>query len=140
LNEERPYGKGVEVKNNQLKKEQMEQYREKLLELRHRLTGDLSRLQDSSSNRQAWEEVGGRSSDEADKADADYSRSFNFNMVSNKQEMLWEIDGALDRIEEGSYGECESCGVRIPLKRLNAKPFARYCIKCAEKLEEEGLR
>jgi len=120
-------------------KEQLKGFKAKLLEERQRLLGDLNHLHDSTIN-QPTDDAGGRGSDEVDKADADYSRSFNFNMVSNKQEMLSEIDRALDLIEEGSYGICDGCSAKIPLKRLKAKPFARYCIKCAERLEEEGLR
>ena len=50
---------------------------------------------------------------------------------------LQEIDEALDRIEEGTYGICETCGEKISQKRLSAKPSARTCLKCAEQMEEE---
>jgi DnaK suppressor protein len=58
-------------------------------------------------------------------------------MASTKQEALQEIDEALDRIEEGTYGICETCGEKISQKRLSAKPSARTCLKCAEQMEEE---
>jgi DnaK suppressor protein len=41
----------------------------------------------------------------------------------------------LERIEDGSYGSCEECGVKIPKARLNAIPYATTCVKCAEQLE-----
>lgn len=50
---------------------------------------------------------------------------------------LAEINLALDRIDEGTYGECEECGEDIGLKRLLASPSATHCIVCAEKLEKE---
>ncbi len=120
-------------------KEQLKQYKNQLLEERQRLLGDLDHLHDSNLNPSSGNGSGGAAADEVDKADADYSYSFNFSLVSNKQKMLSQIDDALDRIEDGSYGTCEGCAVKIPLKRLKAKPFARYCIKCVEKLEAEGL-
>jgi hypothetical protein len=46
-----------------------------------------------------------------------------------------EINDALRRLDEGSYGRCESCGKQIPGARLDAMPFARYCVACAEKLQ-----
>jgi len=46
--------------------------------------------------------------------------------------MLKEIDGALDRVESGTYGECEGCGEAINPERLKAIPWARYCVPCQE--------
>ena len=46
--------------------------------------------------------------------------------------MLKEIDGALDRVESGTYGECEDCGEAINPERLKAIPWARYCVPCQE--------
>lgn len=46
---------------------------------------------------------------------------------------LQEIEAALDKIEKGKYGICEKCGKPIDLKRLEAKPEAKYCIKCEPK-------
>jgi DnaK suppressor protein len=54
--------------------------------------------------------------------------------------MLKEIDLALEKIEERTYGICESCDEHIPIERLKVKPFARYCIVCREEIErQEGL-
>ena len=46
--------------------------------------------------------------------------------------MLKEIDSALDRVEGGTYGECEGCGEAINPERLKAIPWARYCVPCQE--------
>ena len=48
------------------------------------------------------------------------------------QQMVIKIDIALSSIEDGSYGLCTQCGIQIPQARLNAAPFARLCIDCAE--------
>ena len=58
-------------------------------------------------------------------------------LMDSERRILSEIDEALGRIENGSYGICEGAGERIPKKRLEAIPWARYCIQCAG-LAEKG--
>ena len=57
-------------------------------------------------------------------------------LMSSERKMLSEIDDALGRIEEGTYGICEGNGEPIPKPRLNAIPWARYCVPCATLLEK----
>jgi len=59
-------------------------------------------------------------------------------VVGSETEYLREIDEALDRIEEGSYGVCEGTGEAIPKKRLEVFPTARYCVEYQEQLEREN--
>ena len=54
-------------------------------------------------------------------------------LVGTLRETLQEINEALDKLEAGTYGRCESCGGEISEARLDAKPAARYCIDCASK-------
>lgn len=125
-----------------MKKKKMGEYKKRLLEERQRILGDLNHLQSDSLNRSARDSSGnlsGYSIHIADTADEDYTRSFSLELASGKQRLLTEIEEALDKIDEGNYGKCVNCGGIIPLKRLNAKPSAHYCLKCAQKLEEEGL-
>ncbi len=49
--------------------------------------------------------------------------------------ILRDVDGALQRIQDGAYGVCEEAGERIPRGRLRALPWTRYCIECARSLE-----
>ena len=51
---------------------------------------------------------------------------------------LAEIRTALDRIAEGSYGRCLACEAAIPVKRLNAVPWAAHCVKCQESVDRSG--
>ena len=53
-------------------------------------------------------------------------------------DVLSEIRSALDRISDGTFGVCEDCGERIPAKRLEALPWARYCVSCQERLENRA--
>ena len=52
--------------------------------------------------------------------------------VNLRFETLREIDGALNRLDDGGYGTCESCGERIASNRLKALPWARFCVACQE--------
>jgi RNA polymerase-binding transcription factor DksA len=57
-------------------------------------------------------------------------------MVGEEQ-AIKEIQDALDRIEQGTFGRCEACGGNINRDRLRALPQSRYCIRCAEEVEEK---
>ncbi|MFK2822929.1 RNA polymerase-binding protein DksA [Arcobacter sp. YIC-80] len=77
--------------------------------------------------------------------DLDYaelaSDSFTEGAIANHQiDELKQIEDALKRIKTGEYGKCDMCSVVIPIGRLKAKPFARYCTECREVYENEQLR
>lgn len=55
-------------------------------------------------------------------------------LISATQQSLDQIDQALRRIDEGSYGRCDRCGRDIPRERLEALPHARYCVPCQERV------
>lgn len=76
--------------------------------------------------------------DLADKAANSYSRELNFSLSDAERETLMKIDDALNRMDEGAYGECTNCGQSIGDKRLKAIPWTPYCIECAE-LSENGM-
>ncbi|RXJ92371.1 molecular chaperone DnaK suppressor DksA [Malaciobacter molluscorum] len=74
--------------------------------------------------------------------DLDYaeviSDSFTEGMIVNHHSKeLNEIDLALKKMNEGTYGICDMCSVVIPIGRLRAKPFAKYCTECRSVFEEE---
>ncbi len=58
--------------------------------------------------------------------------------LNQQARSIREIRSALDRIEQGTYGECERCEEPIPPKRLDALPWARLCVKCQSKAEAES--
>ena len=84
----------------------------------------------------------GRTADEeatqdiADRAASSYNKEFLFHQSNNDRQLLAMVEGALERIREGSFGECISCGREINPKRLEAVPWTRHCIECQEKLEQ----
>ena len=74
--------------------------------------------------------------------DLDYadfvSDSFTDGMIANHQlDELKQIEDALKKINNGTYGICDMCSVNIPIGRLKAKPFARYCTECRTVYEQE---
>lgn len=77
--------------------------------------------------------------DIADRATNSYTKEFLFTQSANDRNLLSMVEGALVRINEGTYGECVSCGSEINPKRLEAVPWARYCIGCQEKIEKGEL-
>ncbi|MGH9803562.1 MAG: TraR/DksA family transcriptional regulator [Candidatus Acidiferrales bacterium] len=52
--------------------------------------------------------------------------------LEREHNLLSEVEAALERIEEGGFGVCQGCGEHIPQRRLEALPWARYCVRCAE--------
>ena len=79
-----------------------------------------------------------RSEDLVDRANDAYNREFMFSLSTTERELLTQIDEALDRIEANQFGWCLNCGDPISEQRLQAVPWARYCIDCQE-LVEQGL-
>ncbi|MBI4241605.1 MAG: TraR/DksA family transcriptional regulator [Candidatus Rokubacteria bacterium] len=75
--------------------------------------------------------------DLGDQASTSYTREFLFELGNGDRRLLKEVTTALQKIEEGSFGTCERCGEPIAEKRLEALPFARYCIGCQRAVEEE---
>jgi DnaK suppressor protein len=74
--------------------------------------------------------------DTGDSSEADLETDTTISMAQRHAAELQEIDAALARIANGSYGECEECGGAIGLPRLQAQPTARLCIACQERLEQ----
>jgi DnaK suppressor protein len=75
--------------------------------------------------------------DLGDQATTAYNREFLFELGNGDRRLLKEVVSALKKIEDGGFGTCERCGEAIADKRLEALPFARYCIGCQRAVEEE---
>ena len=71
----------------------------------------------------------------ADTASDDYERDFSLGRATDEQRMIYDIDEALKRIRDGSYGKCVQCGKSIPKTRLKALPYAELCIVCKKSKE-----
>jgi DnaK suppressor protein len=79
--------------------------------------------------------------DLGDQATAEADQNFILRLREREQKLLKKIEEAIDRINEGNFGICESCGGDISLKRLKARPVTTLCIECKTKQEaEEKIR
>lgn len=76
--------------------------------------------------------------DIVDRANNSYNRELMFSLSDTERQLMLEVDKALERIGDGSYGRCANCGIEIAEKRLEAVPWARHCIDCQE-LAEQGM-
>jgi DnaK suppressor protein len=73
--------------------------------------------------------------DEFDAANESSDRETMYGISEIQSACLSEVEKALKKIDEGSYGQCERCGADIPLARLKVMPFASLCVSCKEKEE-----
>ncbi|HEY7574863.1 MAG TPA: TraR/DksA family transcriptional regulator, partial [Thermoanaerobaculia bacterium] len=116
-----------------LTKKELEKYRRLLEEKKTGLSADLAKARDAEE--ETTEEA---TQDIADKAVSSYTREFLYSLSDSDRTTLLQIDEALTRIEESSYGLCLNCSTPMAEKRLLAVPWTPYCIDCQE-LSEKGL-
>jgi len=114
-------------------KKRLDYYKKKLLTRREELVRGIARTE--QEGREADEDP---TVDLADKAANSYTKEFLFGQTNTDRRMLQLIDEALGRIKENKYGTCIECEEELQQKRLEAVPWARYCVSCAEK-HEQGL-
>jgi len=88
------------------------------------------------SQKDAAGDISGYTYHMADIATDTYDREFSLGLASNDRELLYELDDAMKKIEEGLFGICEQCKALITKTRLKAIPQARLCVKCQEKKEK----
>lgn len=118
---------------------EMKVYKERLLALRARLRGDVSQMAEAALKKNRSQANGDLSSMPIHMADIgsdNFEQENTLNLMQSEEETLESIEGALERIEDGVYGQCEECGVKIPKTRLNAIPYATLCVKCASQFEQ----
>lgn len=89
------------------------------------------------SQKEASGDISGYTYHMADVATDNYDREFSLVLASNERELLFAIDEALKKIEEGTFGICEDCKSLIAKNRLKALPYAPLCVKCQSKKEKK---
>ncbi len=75
--------------------------------------------------------------DPADRATAESDRAFTLRLRDRERKLIKKIKSALNRIDDGVFGECVECGDEISVARLKARPVTTLCIKCKSKQEED---
>ena len=124
---------GVGGAYKRMDKRKVKAYRDKLLARRESLFSQVTEAEMSSRERDLE-----ATQDPADMAANAYTKELLISMSANDRKLLQLIDEALERVERGEYGECVNCGEPLTEKRLDAVPWARYCLKCQD-LQERGL-
>ena len=113
--------------------EEMEQARQNLLKMRREI------LREVMASQQAGNELGQDGvGDIGDISSNTYTRDVLMNLGEAQRQKIRDIDAALERIEEGEYGECLRCGEEISPRRLEVRPFSRYCVECKAEVEKFG--
>ena len=118
-----------------MEKKKIEQFKSRLEQRRQELKKAMSRT--AQDGRDA--DIDAAAADIADRAASSYTKEFLFHQSNNDRQLLQMVEGALARIQEGTFGQCISCGNDINPKRLEAVPWTRYCIECQEKVEKGQL-
>jgi RNA polymerase-binding transcription factor DksA len=122
-------------------KAELETYRDTLLTLRSRLTGDVSHLADEALRARGGEASGSLSNAPLHMADLgtdNFEQEFTLSLLQNQEQALKEITEALERVRQGTFGRCEECEGVIPKARLQALPYTRHCVACARKLQQSS--
>lgn len=128
------------IKIKRMPKKELNKYRALLIKERDKIGGGISHItQDAlkTSQREASGDLSGYSFHMADVASDNYEVEFSLGRASDEQNIMYTIDEALKRVEDGSYGSCTQCGKQIPKKRLNALPHTELCIACQSKNESK---
>jgi len=87
------------------------------------------------SQKEASGDISGYTLHMADVATDNYDREFSMGLASSERELLYELNDAMKKIEDGTFGFCEDCKGPIAKGRLKAVPYARLCVSCQEKRE-----
>ena len=115
---------------------EVEKFRELLIAKRNEILGNVTIIEDETFKKER-SELSSMPFHMADAGSDNFEQEFALDLMDSEKKLLVEINEALRRIEDGSFGICEGRGESIPKARLNAIPWARYCVVCAE-LKEKG--
>lgn len=112
----------------------IQEIRKKLIQQREELVTGAEATLNTLPDETTFPELG-------DQASAEINRNFTLRLRDRERKLIKKIDSTIEKIDQGSYGICESCGQAIGLKRLEARPVTNLCIECKTEQEaEEKLR
>jgi len=116
-----------------LKKSDIEKFKGRLIELRNQINQTLGKVSEDVKNK---EEPKGYSQHQADEGTDDFGQTISIEISGKEQVILRQIERSLEKMEEGTYGICDVSGDEIPLKRLEAVPYATMTVQAQEKYEK----
>ncbi len=116
----------------------LERFKQLLLQKRRELIGDVNEMEKEALKKSRLDASGDLSSMPIHMADLgtdNYEQEFALGLVNSERALLEEINAALERVENGTYGICEGTNKPITVARLEARPWAKYSVEYARKLE-----
>src|ERR1700678_980074 len=116
-----------------IKKNEVKKFKERLEELEGQLT---KTIKGTAAEVKSPDEAAGYSQHQADQGTDDFDRTISLEVTSQEYGLLRQIDRALEKIEEGTYGICDISGVEIPIARLEAVPYAVMTVKAQDQMEK----
>lgn len=116
-----------------MKKADIAKFKKRLMDLRAQITRS---FQGTAAEVKTPDEATGYSQHQADQGTDDFDRTINMELTEREHAMLRQIDRALEKIDENTYGICDVSGEEIPLNRLEAVPYATMTVKAQEKMEK----
>jgi len=132
------------MKNNPVtfSREQVKLFRQLLITERAKLVEEIKTIarDAATSPRDASGDLSAYTVHMADMAADTYDRELSMNIASSEQQILYQIDEALKRLEDGSFGVCQQCNQPIAMSRLKAVPYASLCINCQRSKEQKTKR
>ena len=114
-------------------------FKQMLLEKRQEIVGSVNEMKGEALDKSRLDAAGDLSSMPIHMADIGsdtFEQEFALGLIDSERKLLREVDDALGRIEQGTYGICEGTDKPIAKARLEAKPWARYCVEHARKIEQ----
>jgi len=123
-----------------LKARDLEFFKELLLAKRRELVGDVHSMEQEALRAGGGSNLSNLPIHMADMGTDNYEQEFTLGLVEKDRQLLREINVALDKIRNGTYGICEGTGQPISRARLEAQPWARYSIEYARQLEKGLIR
>ena len=127
------------TKKRSLTSANTEHFKQMLLEKRREILRNVNEFEDEALKKSRLDAAGDLSSMPIHMADIgtdNYEQEFALGLMDSERKLLREIDDALERVEQETYGICEGTGKPIPKARLEAQPWAKYCIEYARMLEQ----
>lgn len=116
-----------------LKKAEIAKFKKRLEEMRNQL---MRLLKGSTAEVKTPDEATGYSQHQADQGTDDFDRTISLEVTSREYDLLRQIERALEKVEEGTYGVCDISGEEIPLPRLEAIPYANMTVKAQDQVEK----
>lgn len=120
-------------------KKELTEFKKMILKRKEEILDEIKHISDDTlkkTQKDASGDISGYTYHMADVATDTYDREFSLSLASSERKVIYELDDAIKKIEEGTFGVCEECKSLITKIRLKALPFARLCVKC-QKIKEK---